>query len=63
MGERSLAGHRQFWGGKGTGELERLTKGEGRSHVHNGGFLSDGERIVFTRDEDDAHIFLLVPEG
>jgi Tol biopolymer transport system component/tRNA A-37 threonylcarbamoyl transferase component Bud32 len=44
------------------GEPERLTDGEGRWHVHNGGFSSGGERIVFTRDEDDADIFLLLPE-
>jgi Tol biopolymer transport system component len=44
------------------GELEPLTDGQGRWHVHNGGWSHDGERIVYTRDTDDGDLYLLTIE-
>jgi Tol biopolymer transport system component len=41
------------------GELERLTGGQGRWHVHNGSWSHDGESIVYTQDTDDGDIYLL----
>ena len=41
------------------GELERLTDGEGRWHVHNGSWSYDGTHIVYTHDTDDGDIYLL----
>jgi len=41
------------------GEPERLTDGEGRWHVHNGGWSHDGEWIVYTQDTDNGDIYLL----
>jgi TolB protein len=41
------------------GELEPLTDGKGRWHVHNGGWSHDGEWIVYTQDTDDGDIYLL----
>jgi len=41
------------------GELERITNGQGRWHVHNGGWSHDGTRIVYTQDTDDGDIYLL----
>jgi hypothetical protein len=41
------------------GELENLAGGEGRWHVHNGGWSPDGERVVYTQDTDDGDIYLL----
>ena len=41
------------------GDLERITNGQGRWHVHNGGWSPDGQRIVYTQDTDDGDIYLL----
>jgi len=44
------------------GELERITDGQGRWHVHNGSWSHDGRRIVYTQDTDDGDIYLLTLE-
>jgi len=44
------------------GELERITDGQGRWHVHNGSWSHDGRHIVYTRDTDDGDIYLLTLE-
>ena len=41
------------------GEAEQLTEGKGIWHVHNGGWFPDGESVVYTRDTDQADIFLV----
>jgi Tol biopolymer transport system component len=41
------------------GELEPLTDGRGRWHVHNGSWSHDGKRIVYTQDTDDGDIWLI----
>ena len=41
------------------GEPEQLTDGKGIWHVHNGGWFPDGESVVYTRDADQANIFLV----
>ena len=41
------------------GEPEQLTEGKGIWHVHNGGWFPDGESVVYTRDTDQADIFLV----
>jgi dipeptidyl aminopeptidase/acylaminoacyl peptidase len=41
------------------GEVEVATHGEGEWHVHNGGFSTDGSRVVYTRDTDSGDIYLL----
>ncbi|MEN8005718.1 MAG: protein kinase [Candidatus Krumholzibacteriota bacterium] len=47
---------------KPVGDLERITNGQGRWHVHNGGWSHDGTRIVYTQDTDDGDIYLLTLE-
>jgi Tol biopolymer transport system component len=44
------------------GELERITDGQGRWHVHGGSWSHDGTRIVYTQDTDDGDIYLLTLE-
>ena len=46
-----------------TGELERLTDGQGRWHVHNGGWSPDARKIVYTQDTDDGDIYLIHSDG
>ena len=41
------------------GEAEQVTEGNGIWHVHNGGWFPDGESVVYTRDTDQADIFLV----
>lgn len=41
------------------GELKRITGGQGRWHVHNGGWSPDGALVVYTRDTDDGDMFSL----
>ena len=41
------------------GEAEQLTEGKGIWHVHNGGWFPDSESVVYTRDTDQADIFLV----
>ena len=41
------------------GELERLTGGKGRWHVHNGSWSPDGQSIVYTQDTDDGDIYVI----
>jgi serine/threonine protein kinase len=48
---------------KAAGELERLTGGQGRWHVHNGGWSPDARKIVYTQDTDDGDIYLVHPDG
>ena len=45
------------------GELERLTGGQGRWHVHNGGWSPDARKIVYTQDTDDGDIYLIHSDG
>ncbi|MHC5210482.1 MAG: protein kinase domain-containing protein [Planctomycetota bacterium] len=45
------------------GELERLSNGEGRWHVHNGSWSPDGEHIVYTQDTDDGDIHMILNDG
>jgi len=47
---------------KPVGDLERITNGQGRWHVHNGGWSHDGTRIVYTQDTDDGDIYMLTLE-
>jgi len=42
------------------GEPEYLVPTEGSWHVHNGGWSSDSEKLVYTQDEDYGHIYELV---
>jgi Tol biopolymer transport system component/DNA-binding winged helix-turn-helix (wHTH) protein len=41
------------------GEPEQITDGKGIWHVHNGGWFPDGKSVVYTRDTDQADIFLV----
>jgi len=41
------------------GEPVQITDGKGIWHVHNGGWFPDGESVVYTRDTDQADIFLV----
>ncbi len=41
------------------GEPQRLTGGQGRWHVHNGGWSPDGQSIVYTQDTDDGDIYMI----
>jgi len=42
------------------GEPVQQTDGEGRWHAHNGGWMSDSQTLVFTRDEDYGDAFELI---
>ncbi len=54
--------HRGWLAADRLGELERITDGQGRWHVHNGSWSHDGTRIVYTQDTDDGDIYLLTLE-
>jgi hypothetical protein len=41
------------------GAPEQLTDGRGEWHVHNVAWFPDGESVVYTRDTDEADIFLV----
>ncbi len=41
------------------GPVEMITHGEGRWHVHNGGWSPDGRRVIFTRDTDAGDVYVL----
>jgi serine/threonine protein kinase/tricorn protease-like protein len=41
------------------GEPQRLTGGQGRWHVHNGGWSPDGQSIVYTQDTDDGDLYMI----
>lgn len=43
------------------GEPEQVTDGKGTWHVHNGGWFPDGQSVVYTRDTDQANIYVLEP--
>ena len=42
------------------GDPEPLTDGQGRWHVHNGGWSHDGKWIVYTQDTDDGDIYQIL---
>jgi len=37
----------------------QITHGDGKWHVHNGGFSPDGKRVIYTRDTDSGDISIL----
>ena len=41
------------------GEPVQVTDGKGVWHVHNGGWSPDGQSVIYTRDTDQADIFLV----
>ncbi|MEZ5393662.1 MAG: winged helix-turn-helix domain-containing protein [Bryobacterales bacterium] len=41
------------------GEPVQLTDGKGSWHVHNGGWFPDNKSVIYTRDTDQADIFLV----
>lgn len=41
------------------GEPKQLTDGKGVWHVHNGGWFPDHESVIYTRDTDQADIFVV----
>jgi Tol biopolymer transport system component len=41
------------------GDPERVTRGDGLWHVHNGGWSPDGKRVVYTRDTDKGDVHIL----
>jgi serine/threonine protein kinase len=41
------------------GEPEKITRGDGEWHVHNGGWSPDGTAVVYTRDTDTADMFMV----
>ena len=41
------------------GQPRALTRGDGRWHVHNGGWSPDAKEIVYTRDTDEADIYVI----
>jgi Tol biopolymer transport system component len=41
------------------GAPRAVTHGEGRWHVHNGGWLPDSQGVIYTRDTDSSDIYLL----
>lgn len=41
------------------GEAEQVTDGKGVWHVQNGGWFPDGESVIYTRDTDQADIFMV----
>jgi Tol biopolymer transport system component len=45
------------------GEPQQITFGEGRWHVHSGGWAPDGSAIVYSRDADEGNILVIEPEG
>jgi TolB protein len=44
---------------KPAGPPRAVTKGEGRWHVHNGGWSPDSKQVIYTRDTDSSDIYLL----
>jgi Tol biopolymer transport system component/predicted Ser/Thr protein kinase len=43
------------------GKPVQLTGGDGKYHVHNGGWSPDGKQIVYTRDTDAGDIYVIEP--
>jgi serine/threonine protein kinase len=41
------------------GEPRVITQGEGRWHVHNGGWSPDSRQVIYTRDTDTGDIYLM----
>jgi len=41
------------------GPPEEVTHGNGKWHVHNGGWSPDGRQVVYTRDTDSGDLFVL----
>ena len=41
------------------GEPVQLTDGQGRWHIHNGGWSPDGKEAVYTRDTDTGNIYVI----
>ncbi len=41
------------------GQPRALARGDGRWHVHNGGWSPDGKELVYTRDTDEADIYVI----
>lgn len=41
------------------GPPEKITHGDGKWHVHNGGWSPDGTHVIYTRDTDTGDVYLL----
>jgi len=42
-----------------TGEPVKVTHGDGKWHVHNGGWTPDSQRVIYTRDTDTGDVHIL----
>jgi hypothetical protein len=41
------------------GELQQITHGQGKFHVHNGGWSPDGRGIAYTRVTDEGDLSVI----
>jgi TolB protein len=44
---------------KPVGNPVKITRGDGKWHVHNGGWSPDGKRVIYTRDTDTGDLYVL----